>query len=172
MGNRFTMPTKRLIAASRYKSSVTSCLAAWAPIWTAPTMDRIVPPPEPCPEAPRGPEAWLLPGDGHLMGEIAQPVQGEDLGEPAEGLTEHGTELRAGAADGGQGVDRHVPHVGELDADDPLRRPGGVRGLDALAADHLDDVAAVYRRDPKGEVVAVAVDDEGKYVDRGVGSRE
>ena len=44
-------------------------------------------------------------------------------------------------------TDGHVAHVAQRDADDPRRRPGGARGLAALAADLLDHVAAVDGRD-------------------------
>ena len=94
-------------------------------------MDRIVPPPDPC---------------------------------PAECLTEHDAEPRAGPADGGQGSDHHVARTSELDADDPFRRARRVRGMDTLATDLLHDVAAVNRCDPEGQVVSVADHDEDKCV--------
>jgi len=71
--------------------------------------------------------------------------------------------LRAGAADGGQGVtDTFLTSVSST----PTTPFAGPRGSqpDALAADHLHDVATVYRRDPESQVAAIAVYDEGKYV--------
>ncbi len=103
----------------------------------------------------------MVAGRRDLVGEVAEPVQGEDLGQPAEGLADDRDRApvpaRPTAVRGPTVTSRGV---GELDADDARRRTRRAAAWLALAADLLDDVAAVDRRDPKRQVVAVAVDDE------------
>ena len=108
----------------------------------------------------------MVAGDRHLVGEVAEPVQREDLGQPTEGLAEQRHQPGPGTANCRQRADGDIALTGQLDTYHAFRRARRVGRLNLLTAALLHDLAPVDRGDRDRQVVAVTEHKEGELTSR------